>query len=183
MNKDVWITTYTGEQFGLFNGRGEIRIKDIAHALSNLCRFNGHCKQFYSVAEHSTLVADIVQALHGTMTDELAGLLHDASEAYLGDWSQPLKSVMPSWLKNRESKLMARIYEKFSILWYDREVVKRADDIALAIEARDLMAHVDGWNPGLISPTITISKLQPLNPQDAEEEFLLYHRYISSLRR
>lgn len=172
MNKDIWITTYTGQQFGLFNGRGEIRIKDIAHALSNLCRFNGHCRQFYSVAEHSVLVADIVQALEGTARDDLAGLLHDASEAYLGDWSQPLKSVMPRWLRQREERLMARIYERFGILCHDYEVVKHADDIALAIEVRDLIYHSDGWSLTPIPPTVMLSKQQTLTPQDAEEAFL-----------
>jgi len=182
-NKDICITTYTGKQFGLFNGRGEILIEDIAHALSNLCRFNGHCRQFYSVAEHSTLVSDIVHALHGTTRDDLAGLLHDASEAYLGDWSQPLKSVMPRWLRVREENLMARIYASFDILYHDWDLIKRADDIALAIEVRDLIYHSDGWSLTPIPPTVMLSKKQTLTPQEAEEEFLLYHRYISSLRK
>ncbi|MBF0612521.1 MAG: hypothetical protein HQL55_15470, partial [Magnetococcales bacterium] len=78
---DNWIQTFTGRQFWpLAPVLEHIHVQDIAHALSLLCRFNGHCQKFYSVAEHSLHVATI-------LPPELAGwgLLHDASEAYLAD--------------------------------------------------------------------------------------------------
>jgi hypothetical protein len=85
-----WISTYTGQFHPFAPQADEVRIVDIAHSLSMLCRFNGHCRRFYSVAEHSYWVAD--RLLHEFGSDvALVGLLHDAAEAYLGDIVRPLK--------------------------------------------------------------------------------------------
>src|SRR5271165_7548492 len=85
--KGDWIQTYTGRVMYPLDPRPEeINIIDIAHALSNLCRFTGHVRTFYSVAEHSVRVSQ-----HCDPKDALWGLLHDASEAYLADMSRPMK--------------------------------------------------------------------------------------------
>jgi len=81
-----WITTYTGKRFHYLDPQPEeIDIVDIAHALSLTCRFGGHCKEFYSVAEHSIRVAEIVPKEF-----QLLALLHDAGEAYTGDVQSPI---------------------------------------------------------------------------------------------
>src|SRR5689334_14267678 len=85
-----WIRTYTGRKFYLFDsGPEDVEIEDIAHALSMQCRYNGHVQRFYSVAEHSCYVSAIVAAEMGNAKYDinvaLWALLHDASEAYLGD--------------------------------------------------------------------------------------------------
>src|SRR5271156_4912831 len=81
----AWIQTFTGKKFYPFNPKPQdIDIRDIAHALSNICRFTGHTKRFYSVAEHSRNVAKLVPAHM-----KLQALLHDASEAYLCDIARP----------------------------------------------------------------------------------------------
>jgi len=87
---NAWIQTISGRKFPLAEpDPNQIDIEDIAHALSMLCRFNGHCTQFYSVAEHSMHVS------HEISNDlALAGLLHDAAEAYLGDVPSPLKKEL-----------------------------------------------------------------------------------------
>lgn len=86
------ITTFTGRRVDpLALQPSDVCIEDVAHALSLKCRFSGHASHFYSVAEHSLLVADIVQRWGGGAFDCLAALLHDAAEAYLPDIATPLK--------------------------------------------------------------------------------------------
>lgn len=88
-----WIQTYTGGQFWPMDPRwDEVHLEDIAHALSMLCRFNGHCRRFYSVAEHSVLVSR-----QASRRNALWGLLHDASEAYLADVPRPVKPFLPGY--------------------------------------------------------------------------------------
>lgn len=92
MMHDVFMQTYSGRVVHLVNPRAdEIHIADIAHALSQTCRFAGHTPVFHSVAHHSVLVADL---LGPDQRLALWGLLHDASEAYLHDLTRPLKRVL-----------------------------------------------------------------------------------------
>lgn len=86
----VWIQTHSGKRFDLLDPTPEmVDSEDIAHALSQLCRYTGHCKHFYSVAQHCVHVSERVPPEFA-----LAGLLHDAHEAYVGDVSSPLKKAM-----------------------------------------------------------------------------------------
>src|SRR5688572_18527016 len=88
-----WILTATGRSFWPLDPRAdEICIDDIAQALAKVCRFGGHCCDFYSVAQHSVLVAHLVERSHPQLA--LHALLHDAAEAYLGDFTQPLKPYL-----------------------------------------------------------------------------------------
>lgn len=132
-----WIQTYTGVVFYLLDPRVEdIKIEDIAHALSNLCRFGGHCKQFYSVAQHSVLVSCQVPA-----EDALWGLMHDASEAYLCDLPRPIKrfSCLGTDYKAIESDLMKVICKRFNLPEEMPASVEKADTDLLMTEKRDLM--------------------------------------------
>lgn len=109
------ITTYpSGHPISLLAPKHEhISILDIAHALSNICRYSGHC-QFYSVAEHSILVARALQNAGCDKTVVQQGLMHDAAEAYLGDVTSPLKSKLHNYRKI-ESKLRKTIFRRFNI--------------------------------------------------------------------
>jgi len=124
-----YIRTYTGKYVNPFNINIEdVDIKDIAHALSMMCRFSGHCKKFFSVAQHSLLVSrNLPQNL------KLEGLLHDASEAYLVDIPSPIKQKMPQYL-NVENNLMTIISKKFKIDWPTTPEVKKQDKCALEYE-------------------------------------------------
>jgi len=134
----AWITTYTGLKFHFLDlTSDEICIEDIAHALSLKCRYNGHCRTFYSVAQHSLLVATLAPGYR------LEALLHDAAEAYLPDIPRPIKYQFPA-LKQLEDKILSVILRKFGIYTIS-PIVKEADNIALATEARILMANTDDW--------------------------------------
>jgi hypothetical protein len=136
------ILTASGRYFPLLAPTpGDIRIEDIAHALSNLCRFTGHVREFYSVAQHSVLVSQIVPP-----EDALAGLLHDASEAYVTDISKPLKPHLGGYVEI-ETRIMEAVLKAFGLPTCLPPSVKRADLILLATEKRDLMpAHEDDWD-------------------------------------
>src|ERR1700712_675426 len=135
------ILTYLGKSFDLSAPDADlIDPRDIAHALAHICRFGGHTRKFYSVAQHSCIVADLVPEEH-----KLAALLHDATEAYCGDVVQPPKQVLPAY-RDIEQRLWTSICERF---WIDPllpDCVQQADMIALATERRDLMQPTsDTW--------------------------------------
>lgn len=105
-----WIQTFTGKQFWPTNPRIiDIDIRDIAHALSMMCRYNGHCQRFYSVAEHCVHVSD-----HCLPEYRLWGLLHDASEAYLCDIPRPIKPALTNYLQ-LEAQLMDAVIQRFGL--------------------------------------------------------------------
>ena len=136
---------------------GLIRIEDIAVALSRICRFAGHTLRFYSVAEHCVLVSRLVP-----QEAALPALLHDASEAYLGDVTRPLKALLPAY-RQIERRMERAIDKAFSIDSYKWRVEIKAADIKMGvIEAHRLMTKrpeywgtapddlkipVEGWTP------------------------------------
>lgn len=110
VRKGHWMQTYTGKQFWPLDPRPEeIHILDIAHSLSTICRYGGHTQKFYSVAEHCVLMSYVVPE-----EDRLWALLHDATEAYVGDMVRPLKIDMPEF-REAEDRIMDCIVEKYEL--------------------------------------------------------------------
>lgn len=107
--------------------------RDIAQALSRICRFGGHTRQFYSVAQHCVLASRLVPR-----EDALAALLHDAPEAYIGDMITPLKALLPGY-RAIEQRLWMAIAKRFGIAPVLPESVKRVDLQLMATERRDLL--------------------------------------------
>ncbi len=161
------ITTISGKSFDFINPTPEmVCIADIAHALAHGCRFNGHVTRFYSVAQHSVLVSHIVPDEYA-----LAGLLHDAPEAYLGDVTSPLKSILPDY-KEIEKRVERAVFACFNLPPVVPDIVKMADLVLLATEKRDLM-HEDDTNWECIKDVIPMdSKIQALKPEKARELFI-----------
>lgn len=143
-----------------------VLVQDIAHALSNVCRFAGHTSHFYSVAQHCVLTSFLVPP-----ADAMAALLHDAAEAYLGDVARPLKNLLPDY-KAIEARIEADVFAKLGIPLPLPESVKQADLVMLATEQRDLMPHHnDEWQLiAGIKPLVTT--IIPLDPKQARELFL-----------
>jgi uncharacterized protein len=121
-------------------------IQDIARALGNLCRFGGHCRAFYSVAQHSVVVSRLVEERGGDAEDAFAALMHDATEAYLGDMPHPLKHRSPLGAPFRaaEERLEAAIRARFAIRAEVPEI-KRADRALLATERRAFSDEAWHW--------------------------------------
>ena len=137
-----WIQTHTDLAFDLDEPKPEqVNLWDIAWSLGHTCRYVGQCDQFWSVAEHSLLVADLVVA-GGHPELELQALLHDAEEAYTGDWSRPLKTLMYAMCPALMviPKLVKRaIAERFDVvLDPEHPAIKLADDLALSTERKVL---------------------------------------------
>ena len=163
----TWIETFTGKRVNPMHLDEElIDINDIAHSLSLQCRFVGHCLMFYSIAKHSILVAETVrkelepefpnmkEAVDKTC---LAALLHDAAEAYLGDIARPIKHHNAfKQVVEIEKQILGKVMLKYNCTGADWQLIKKADDIMLATEAKHLMADSGkGWylpEPALSGP-------------------------------
>jgi 5'-deoxynucleotidase YfbR-like HD superfamily hydrolase len=137
-----------GEFWPLEPRRCDVDIEDIAHALSNQCRFSGHTRVHYSVAEHSVRVSRLLKEWGASVETQLWGLLHDASEAYLVDLPSPLKlDPRFAFYKVAERQVMTIICERFELPLRMPDAVVEADAVLLSTEVRDLMNPRSGhWS-------------------------------------
>jgi 5'-deoxynucleotidase YfbR-like HD superfamily hydrolase len=150
----------------------DIDIKDIAHALSLLCRANGHIKYFYSVAQHSINCAKEAKERGYSKKVIKACLLHDASEAYLSDIIRPVKKQLDNYLII-ENRIQSLIYKKFDITDFSQvelEQVDQVDDALLALEMVELMEREIPNKPVINSKQVDLSFRKF---EDMEREFLI----------
>lgn len=134
------ISVTGGEFFDLLHPENsEYTIDVIASALSNICRYTGHVTRFYSVAEHSVLVSKIVPAKLA-----LEGLLHDASEAFVGDVSSPLKKLIPAY-QEIENNIQADIARRFDLQYPFSEEIHKADKQLYWAERKMIAPAVDAF--------------------------------------
>lgn len=167
----TWIMTHTGVKFFPLEPKvSDVCLEDIAHALSNMCRFNGHCKKFYSVAQHSVLVTEYLIDEFEDTSIALAGLFHDAAEAYLPDLCRPIKSAWDEFVEI-ESRLFEIICIALRIPWCfspdHNNAIKTADDVLLSTELRDLLSFVD-----LELPPPLEEKIVAWTPMYSKRKFL-----------
>jgi 5'-deoxynucleotidase YfbR-like HD superfamily hydrolase len=167
-----WLQTYTGRAFWPLDPRvEEIAIEDIAHSLSNLCRFTGHTRDFYSVAQHSLI------ASYECPDFPLTALLHDASEAYLIDVPRPIKPFLTEY-RGIEDRLSTVIAECFGTLFPLPEKVEIADRRMLATEKRDLFDREAAPWGAMLEPYPCA--IVPLPPYQAKEAFLRRFEELSA---
>lgn len=178
-----FIETFTGAAFQPTAPRLEdVWIEDIAHALSNQCRFSGHVRDFYSVAEHSLRVSWALEEWGEDQDVQLWGLLHDASEAYLVDLPTPIKhSEIGAEYRKAETALMRTICQRFAISIFEPASVRVADGVLLATEVRDLMPNKkEHWSLLMLRPLE--QQIQAMPPKTAEALFLTRFRKLNNQR-
>lgn len=169
-----WIQTYSGRRIWPLNPDPDrIVLEDIAHALSNVCRFTGHVNHFYSVAQHSVLVSQKCDP-----QDALWGLLHDASEAFIADVARPVKQHPDfAFYREAEKRLMLAVCQAFGLPSSQPSSVTIADHRMLYTERRDLLNRLRGgerasWGADLEDQEPYPEFINPLLPNDAETLFL-----------
>lgn len=162
------IMTAAGRYFDFIRPEASsIEIGDIAHALAHICRFTGHVRQFYSVAEHSWHVSHLVPRGH-----ELAGLLHDAPEAFIGDVAKPLKMMLPGYALI-EARVEAAVLGRFGLSAPLPDSVKDADRQMLRVEQVQAMPGAGhDWGLGDLSPQAKLVRLEFWDPAEAAMMFL-----------
>lgn len=165
-----------GHQFHILHPEPNlIDVEDVAHSLSKLCRYTGHTSAFYSVAQHCVLVSDYLLEKYQDQELALMGLLHDATEAFIGDISRPLKRVMdqvaPGILRGIEDTVADAIWERFGLHPTEEQerLIKEGDNTLLATEKRDLMFARNDWAnlPDPLDFTI-----RPMGPEVARTTYL-----------
>ena len=155
---------------------------DIARALANQCRFGGHCRVFYSVAQHSVIVSELVEQRGGDVEDVFAALMHDASEAYLGDMPHPIKHRSPlgAAFKEAENHLEQVLAKHFNIKPGVTEI-KRADRALLATERKALSGENWHW-PELDGIEPLDLEVTPWPPDEAAKAFLARFEELNARR-
>lgn len=188
----TWIQTHSGIAWSLLCPRAsDVRLEDIAHSLAHICRFTGHTKAHYSVAQHSVLVARHVlydapnRPRPAVLPDwlGLAALLHDAHEAYLGDWSRPLKVAMRQVSESDPLRSLATRHDDAIAGWawpnataeeatsrFQHWTIRNADARLLATEARDLLGPPPNEWEDLPEPLPT--HIEPWGATWAKKAFL-----------
>lgn len=167
-----WTNTVSGKDVHLLNpSPDEIDIKDIAAGLSKMCRYNGQISEFYSVAQHSVYAAILAKP-----ESRMHALLHDASEAYLGDVISPLKPLLTNY-EEIEKRMMSAIAQKFNFSFDDHAEIHEIDQRLLTTEVQQLIPHHNiDWK--LTAPAYPF-KIEPLAWWLAEFKFLNLYEVIS----
>lgn len=162
-----FIQTLSGHHFNYRNiSHDSICIEDIATGLSNTCRFAGQLPEFYSVAQHSVHVSQIVPPEFA-----IEALMHDAPEAYCCDIPAPLKALLKDY-QRIEGYVDSVIRTKYGLPLQHSEVVKYADRVMLATERRDL--DIDDGTPWPILEGVPATDLLTVNPLRPGQAFTLF---------
>lgn len=167
--KGHWMQLASGRAFWPIDPLPEeVFIEDIAHALGMQCRYGGHCRTFYSVAEHSIHVSHLVPQEHA-----LAALLHDATEAYCVDVPRPLKQELKGY-REIEARLWAAVAIRFGVNPCLSEYVHDADVAMLFAEQEQLMlpSPREDWGMGLTTPITARPRIFGYLPGRATAKFL-----------
>lgn len=153
-----WISTFSGGRWYPLDPRiEEVKIEDIAHSLSMLCRYNGHCKFFYSVAEHCWLLSYAVPDPY-----KLEALVHDGSEAYMSDIPRPFKySDSMALFREIEDKNAEVVYNYVGLSYPESAIVKQYDKRIIRNEGEVLLPHCDWFNSLEKIPDIEIVGYEP----------------------
>ena len=133
----LWIQTYSGKRFHFLSpSPEELDIEDIAHALGLTCRYGGHSRQFFSVAQHCVLASYLYP--------HPWSLLHDLGEAYLGDIPSPIKRTLPHF-SDAEEGILKIASERFNLVWPIPAQVNVVDKQLLKLEMNSMMRFPEAY--------------------------------------
>lgn len=178
--KGVWMETYTGVEFYPFDPKpDQFKIEDMVRAIANQCRYNGHVRHFFSVAQHSVMGSYVAEDEYSTdngypegFAREIARLflLHDGIEGWIGDMIRPLKFVLTDFglLEDALWKIFAR---RFGLPEELPHEVKVVDTIMTAWEKRDVKRSVKHW-PNLPFIGDEYPEIYPQGPDAAYRAFV-----------
>lgn len=170
-----WMQTWTGRQFFPLSPLPEdVDIEDIAHALSHICRFGGHARTHYSVAEHSVRVSEWVADCGGSLDGQFAGLMHDAAEAYVGDMVWTIKQFdCMEVFRSIEDRVQDAIAKRFGFAARGVPIVKHADLKLLETERRDLLKRsTNPWHIDSMGILPLEGRIEPWSAPRARQIFL-----------
>jgi len=176
----IWCETYSGMRvYPTYFQECGVNIEDIAHALSNQCRYNGHTKKFYSVAEHCVHMCDYAMDEGRTAAEGLHALLHDACEAYIGDIPRPIKCAVPK-LKEVETEIDRVIGKVFGLPAKKPDWLDELDARIVVDERAQAMSRSGHkWVHDVLEPLGVIIGFW--KPQDAKLLFLRRYRVLTDL--
>ena len=167
-NYDGRIDTFSGLKFSFLTPEiGHISIIDIGKGLANKGHFGGQTEHFFSIAQHSLLVLNLMTLdFKNNYKMGMAALLHDASEAYTGDMVKPLKELLPEF-KRIEDNITRVIFEKFSL---PLEILKKIKPYDLKAQEIEYDTFFNKRN-----------HLEYLSPNEAYKEFITQYLYYKNL--
>lgn len=173
--KGDWIQTYTGKRFYILDPRTEdVCIEDIAHSLSLQCRYLGHAKFHYSIAQHCVLLVAAAWRRGYSAEECFRLLMHDAGEAYYGDWPRPIKNSIPG-IQEAMDAVDKVIQEKYNIP-PDEDWLKTLDSNIVVDEKKALMAEKNGWV--YIGKEPFGADIKKMEPEQAEVMFLTWASFL-----
>lgn len=173
------MTLHSGHRVDLENiDPSDMGIEDIAHSLSMICRFGGHTERFYSVAQHSVRVANVLPP-----ELQLTGLLHDATEAIVGDMIRPIKRMLPDYM-DLEDRVWGSIAIRYNLPSLLPTAVLLADEMALKSELLQLMNAKDELSNDSWEDVVALPPVEAIwTPYEAKLEFLrCYSRVVTTHR-
>ena len=174
----TFIETYTGRAFWPLAPKKEaLSVIDIAHALSNQCRYSGHVRFFYPVAQHCCLLAKWVADRGGTALDCLQILMHDAPEAYLVDIPRPVKQYMPQY-RVWDHAINDVIREWMG--WKDLPLLPIQDELdsRVVVDERAALMSRSGLDWGHTLEPLGVV-IEPWTAVEAEKQFLMMYAAYS----
>lgn len=182
--KQLWSQTWKGLKFYFDDPQPDmVCIEDIAHCLSNVCRFTGNVDRFYSVGQHSLIISQLLEAAGHSPEVQLQGLLHDSPEAYINDLSRCLKrSPGMEGYREIEDRIWRAISRKFGLCFVLHPAIKELDIRMVATEHRDLFTNFVPWDEFYDETLALDFKIAPQVPANVEREFLRrYHELAQKL--
>jgi uncharacterized protein len=176
-----YIQVNSGGTFYVLDPRpSDIKVEDIAHSLSNLCRFTGHGDRFYSVGEHSIHCARIARKLGFSTLQQLYALGHDASESVMNDLARPVKQNIPQY-KEIEDNVMKTMWEVMGLpepSEEDYQIVKMLDNTLLLHELTQLMKRDTTTYPDVEHFPVSVDLSVGYGAGESKQDFLAIYNEL-----